>query len=33
MNVGELPSHPCNTGLGVYEKKSTLFKRYLDEQQ
>ena len=24
---------PCNTGLGVYEKKSTLFKRYLDEQQ
>lgn len=24
---------PCNTGLGIYEKKSILFKRYLDEYQ
>lgn len=24
---------PCNTGLGVYEKKHTLFKKYLDEHQ
>lgn len=24
---------PCNTGLGVYEKKHKLFKRYLDDKQ
>ena len=24
---------PCNTGLGVYEKKKDLFKRYLNEKE